>query len=185
MLHRIVTDKITQPIGVPRREVQESLERLRLVQAGILRNRPAVLTLQRSKQAPQIPHSMGPGIRPVKQRPGPRADTLKLRIPRGKIFSCHCTVREIGLFRGEYGHASNNGTCGGRIHEPTSRSSPVVLAPGGRGGRGMQFLVRADHPFGDVDEISKRIPFVTAVLAAPRGGPAVTPHGEVAAHREH
>ncbi|MFI5066463.1 MAG: transposase, partial [Streptosporangiales bacterium] len=52
---------------------------------------------------------------------------LKLRIPRGKIFSCHRTVREIGLFRGEYGHASNNGTCSGRVHEPTSRSSPVVL----------------------------------------------------------
>ena len=65
MLHRVVTDKITQTVWVPRRKVQETLERLRLVQAGILGDRPPVLPLQRSKQTSQIPHSMGTGIRPV------------------------------------------------------------------------------------------------------------------------
>ena len=54
----------TPAIGVPRREVQESLERLRLAQAGILGDRLPVLPFQRSKQAPQIPHSMGAGICP-------------------------------------------------------------------------------------------------------------------------
>jgi hypothetical protein len=41
---------------------------------------------------------MGAGIRPVEQRTGPRADILKLRIPRGKILSRYRTVREISLF---------------------------------------------------------------------------------------
>src|SRR6266571_7704542 len=115
-LHRVVTDEITQPIGVPRREVQEPLERLRLMQAGILGDRPPVLALQRSKQAPQIPHSMGAGIRPIEQSPGPRTDIFKLRIPCGKIFSRYRVVREISLFREKLGHASNNGTSSGRIH---------------------------------------------------------------------
>ena len=116
MLHRIVTDKITQPVGIPRREVQESLERFRLVQAGILGDCPPVLALQRSKQTSQILRSMGTGIRPVEQPPGSLADILELRIPRGKILSRYRTVWEVSLFSRGYGHASDNGTSSGRIH---------------------------------------------------------------------
>src|ERR1039458_2125889 len=116
IIHRIVTDKITQPVSIPRREVQEPLERLRLVQAGILGDRPPVLALQRSKQASQILRSMGTGIRAVEQPPSSRADILELRIPRGKILSCYRIVWEVSLFCREYGHASDNGTSGGQIH---------------------------------------------------------------------
>src|SRR5438874_6877652 len=130
MLHRVVTDEITQPIGVPWREVQETLERLRLVQAGILGDRPPVLALQRSKQTSQVSHGMGTGIRAVEQRPGPCADILKLRVPRRKILSCHRIVRGISLFRREYDHTSKNGTASSRTHELTPRSSPVVLVLG-------------------------------------------------------